>query len=157
MAGATLITQADLEARYPPKNVRAVWCDDGSGQPGPRLAISLAVASRVASAILLKAWPDPAQHVTLVEEDDAVKDAVCDLAMGHGAKAKPEWSGEGRPYSGLEKAAVDRLELLVKAQLRSVGEVKAGKNPNLQTTISSAEDPQYMFAPSKGRPNPGGY
>jgi hypothetical protein len=157
VAGSTLITQADLEARYPPQHVRALWSDTGSGQPGPRLQIALDVASRVASSILLKAWPDPAQHVILADEDPAVKDAICDLAMAHGAKGKPEWSGEGRPYSGLEKSAKDTHEHLAKAQLRSVGEAKAGKNPNLQTTIASPEEPAFMFAPSRGRPNPGGY
>lgn len=153
---ADLVTQADIEARYPADTVRLLWSDKGAGQPGPRLAIAIRVASRMAQAILLKAWSEE-QIAELVDKDDAVKDAICDLAVAHGASKKAEWSGQDRPYAGLDKAARDTLELLVKAKLRSVGEKTAGGNPNVKGSIGSGVDPQYMFAPSKKRPYPGGY
>lgn len=153
---ADLVTQADIEARYPPNVTRLLWSDNGAGQPGPRMAIAIRVASRMAEAILLKAWSEE-QIAELVARDEAVKDAICDLAVAHGAKAKPEWTGQDRPYAGLEKQARETLELLAKAQLRSVGEKTAGSNPNVKGSIGSGVEPQYMFAPSKKRPYPGGY
>lgn len=157
MAGVVYITQADIEARFPTSHVGAVWSNDGSGTPdATRLAKSCSVASRQGDSELMKAWT-PDQIPTLVAEDDAVKDALCDLAMAHGVKGKPEWSGEGAPYAGLRKAALEMLAKLASAQLRSRAEPLAGANPNRRGRITSADSPQFVFAPNAARPRPGGY
>lgn len=156
MPAPALITREDLEERYPPQHVRGVFADDGSREPGPRLPVACAVATRLGEAVLLKAWT--AEQIRgLVAEDEAIKSAFCKLAMYEGADGKPEWMGEGRPYASLRKNALETLELLVKAELRSRAEATVGANPNRKGSVSSPDSPQFMFAPSKGRPRPGGY
>jgi hypothetical protein len=152
-----LITQLDLEERYPPQFVSQVFADDGGLEPGARLAVACVVATRQADAVLMKAWPDRAARQQLVAEDDAVKSAICDLAMYEGMKGKPQWSGQGAPYATLRKDALSMLELLAQGKLRSDAEPKAGGNPNVRGRVSSADCPQFMFAPSNRRPRPGGY
>lgn len=156
MAGPQYIFQADLEQRFKASVVKGVFSDDGGGVAGPRLDQSARVASRQADGVLLKAWTGD-QIATLVAEDEAVWSAVCELAMAHGAEGKPEWSGEGAPFNGLRRRALEMLELLAKAHLRSRGESVAGSNPNVKGSIASPSSPQFMFAPSKGRPFPGGF
>lgn len=156
------ITQADLEERYGPTHVRQIWSPKGSNVPDTaRLGKSCAVASRQADAILAKAWPagtvSPDAIEKLVANDDAVKDAICDLAMAHGVKGKPEWSGEGAPYAGIQAAARKMLEDIARGQLRPRGELEAGSNPNVRGHVRSPDNPQFMFAPSRARPRPGGY
>lgn len=157
MPAPALITREDLEDRYPPQHVLGVFADDGGLEPGPRLAIACLVATRLGQAVLLKAWPDPAQHETLLAEDEAIKSAFCHLAMAEGVVGKPEWSGPGAPYATLRKDALAMLELLAAAQLRSIGEAKAGANPNRKGNVASPDCPPFMFAPSRNRPRPGGY
>lgn len=157
MPAPALITQIDLEERYPPQFVSQVFADNGGLEPGARLAVACVVATRQAQAVLIKGWPDSSQHADLVAEDDAIKSALCDLAMFEGMKGKAAWSGEGAPYSTLRKDALAMLELLVQGQLRSVAEAKAGKNPNVAGRITSPDCPEFMFAPSQRRPRPGGY
>jgi hypothetical protein len=152
-----LITQLDLEERYPPQFVSQVFADDGSLEPGPRLPVACVVATRLGQAVLLKAWKDPAQHAELVAQDDAIKSAFCEIAMFEGMKGKPQWSGQGAPYATLRKDALATLELLVQAQLRSIAERTAGANPNVRGNIRSPDCPQFMFAPNARRPRPGGY
>jgi hypothetical protein len=150
-----LVTQADLEARYTPRVVRQIFSDDGTQNAGPRLAIACETASAQAVALLLKAWSEE-QIVTLAFEDPAVKHAICGLAMAIGAAAKPEWSGEGRPYAGLEKQSISWLKELAAAHIRSRGEAQgAGTNPTIAGRTNKPT-PQYIFAETKGK-RPGGY
>jgi hypothetical protein len=150
-----LVTQADLEARFPAQVVRRVFSDDGSQNPGPRLAVALDEGSRQAEAILLKAW-GLAQIPTLVADDTAVKGAVCRLVMALGAEARPEWSGEGQPYATLRKNARQTLDDLVKAELRSRAEATAGANTNHLPRVSNARSPSFVFAATRGNPKAGG-
>lgn len=152
-----LVTQADLDARYPPNHVARIFCDDGSGLPGPRLAMALDEGSRQAEAILLKGWTSLDSIKKLVDEDSAVKGAICRLVVSLGCEGKPEWSGEGAPYATARKDARQTLEDVARAALRSRGEAVAGKNTNQLTRVSNPQCPPFMFAASKGRPNPGGY
>lgn len=152
---APLVTQADLEARFPANVVRKLFCDDGSSSPGPRLTTALDEGSRQAEAILMKAWGIDSIAL-LVANDTAVKGAVCRLVMALGADARPEWSGEGMPYSTLRRDARQVLEDLVKAQLRSPGEAAAGANQNHLPRVSNARSPNFMFAATKGNPKAGG-
>jgi hypothetical protein len=156
MAGPQYIVQADLEQRFRPDVVKRVFSDDGGGVAGPRLDQSARAASRQADAVLLKAWTVD-QVPLLVAEDEAVWSAVCELAMAHGTEGKPEWSGDGAPFEDLRRRALEMLEMLAKAQLRSRGEAVAGANPNVKGSVSSVESPAFMFAPSRGRPKPGGF
>lgn len=156
MTTPAAITQEDLEERYPPQFVRQVFADNGALSPGPRLPVACVVATRQAEAVLLKGWP-AASIATLIAEDEAVKSAVCDLAMFEGMKGKPQWCGQGAPYATLRKDSLAVLELLAVGQLRSSAEVKAGANPNRKGNISSPDCPPRMFAPTRDRPKPGGY
>jgi hypothetical protein len=158
VAAPALITQEDLEERFPPQFVAQVFSDDGSLEPGDRLAVACAVATRIGQAVLLKGWPDASHHEALVADDEAVKSALCEIAMFEGMKGKPQWSGQGSPYFTLRKDALAVLELLVQGQLRSVAEKgTAGANPNRRGNITSPDCPQFVFAPSNRRPRPGGY
>lgn len=158
MTTPALITQEDIEERYPPQFVWQVFTDDGAAEPGPRLAVACAVATRQAQAVLLKAW-SAEQHAALIAEDEAVKSAVCDLAMFEGIKGKPQWSGQGAPYANLRKDAMAMLQELAAAQLRTIAEGKPGvsANPNRKGNIASPDCPPRMFAPTRARPRPGGY
>lgn len=157
MTTPALITQEDLEEHYPSQFVRQAFSDDGKLQAGPRLAVACAVATRQGESVLLKAWP--AESIpALVRDDEAVKSALCDLAMFEGVKGKPQWSGQGAPYANLRKDALAALELLALGQLRSIAEKgPAGANPNRKGNIASPDSPPFMFAPSRARPRPGGY
>jgi hypothetical protein len=152
-----LITQLDLEERYPPQFVAQVFSDAGRLEPGPRLAVACVVATRLGEAVLMKAWPAREQREALVAEDDAVKSQLCAIAMYEGMQGKPQWCGQGAPYASHRTDALKMLELIVQGQLRSVGEAKAGRNPNVRGRIASADCPQFMFAPNARRPRPGGY
>jgi hypothetical protein len=155
--GPARIDQGDLEKFFPPNHVRALFSDSGSGAPGPRLVLACTVASRRAESILLRAWSLDSIDA-LFEEDEAVVCAACGLAMAIGAMARPEWSGQGAPYQGLEKSSLAALKDLADAQTRSRAETNgAGANPTLKGSISAPKEPQYMFTPSKSRPTRGGY
>lgn len=156
MAGPVYISQADLEDHYTPTVVTNLFDDSGAGTPGPRLNRACAIASRQGDAILLKGW-SPEQIATLVHEDEAVLAALCKLAMAVGGEGKPEWTGEGAPFQTAAKDARAELELLAKAHLRSRAEsAGAGENPNRRGSVSHGT-PQFLFAPSRSKPNPGGF
>lgn len=158
MPGPARITQADLEANFPPNHVRAVFCDDGKKNvPGPRLAAACTRASRRAESILLRAWTSE-QIDVLFAEDEAIKAETCRLAMAYGVEGKVEWTGQGAPYQGLEQAALKALKDLADAEQRSRAEREgAGQNPRVTGNISPTQCPQFMFASTKSRPRRGGY
>lgn len=157
MAGVAYIDQAVLEAEFGQEQVRALFCDDGSGTPNAtRLERCCRIASREADTELLKGWGLEA-IATLVFEDDAAKTAVCKLAMAAGALGKPEWMGPNSPYAGFRDEAFKTLNAIAKANKRSAGESKAGANPHLRGATAAPQSPQFMFAPTRGRPRPGGY
>jgi hypothetical protein len=156
MPAPALITRADLEERFPPQHVRGVFRDDGASEPGPRLAVACAVATRQAEAVLLKAW-SLEQMAGLVAEDEAIKSALCDLAMAEGVKGKPEWMGEGRPYATLRKDALTTLEMLAKAELRTRAERTVGANPNRRGNVGSGDCRAFTFAPARDGSRRGGY
>jgi hypothetical protein len=151
----SLVTQADLEAHYAPKVVRQVFSDDGTQNAGPRLAVACQTGSAQACALLLPAWTEE-QIVTIAAEDPAVKHAICQLVMAIGTEGKPEWSGEGRPYAGLEDRARKWLKDLAAAAIRSRAEAQgAGQNQTIRGRTNKPT-PQYIFAETKGK-RPGGY
>lgn len=153
------ITQADLEARHKPKEVRSAACDDGSGTPGAPLGTALATASRRAQLILGRAWPAQAQFEALVEADEAIKGAICDMAMYELTKRVKAWIGQdGKPLlAQVNKDAEALLNSLADAQLRSAGEAVAGANPMHNPRVNVPEEPQFVFAPSMSNRTPGGY
>lgn len=156
MPGPARIDQGDLEQNFPPKHVRLIFSDDGSGNPGPRLAAACLRASRRAESILLRAWSLESID-KLFEEDEAVMAECCRLAIAYGVQGKTEWSGQGAPYEGTEKAALAALRDLTDGQMRSRGESQgAGTNPTI-TGRSTVPDPQYVFASSAKQPRRGGY
>lgn len=150
------IGQPELEAHYPPGVVRRVFSDDGSGNPGPRLARACLRASRRAESLLLRAWTDE-QITKLFEEDEAVVAATCGLALFYGVEGKTEWTGQGAPYEGLERRCLAELRDLADGKSRSRGEAEgAGTNPTI-TGRSNVPCPQYVFATSAKQPRRGGY
>ena len=157
MPGPARITQADLEANFPQKHVRGVFSDTGQLQPGPRLAAACMRASRRAESILLRAWSLDGIDV-LFEEDEAIRAETCRLAMAYGVEGKTEWTGQGAPYQGLEKAALAALKDLADAEIRSRAEsLGAGANPRVSGNVSAPAEPQYTFAPSRNQPRRGGF
>lgn len=151
-----LVTQADVEARFPPLVVRQLFSDDGSSTPGPRLAAALDEASRQGEALLLAAWPLESIAL-LVQNDSAVKGAICRLVIAIGADGKPEWSGDGAPYQTLEKKARAWLQDLATAAIGSRGEEQAGANTvQLARLQNDRSPPNFMFAATKGNPRAGG-
>jgi hypothetical protein len=156
--GPARIDQGDLESNFAPQHVRRVFSDDGSGNPGPRLAAACLRASRRAESILLRAWPDPTSMDKLFEEDEAIIAETCRLAMAFGVEGKPEWSGQGAPYQGLEKAALAALRDLTDAETRSRAEQNgAGSNPTIRGSIQTPQEPAYVFANSLTQTRRGGY
>jgi hypothetical protein len=155
---AALVTQADLTARFGATRVREVFCDDGGGTVGPRLTTSLAVGSRDAEAELLKAWPSD-QIQTLIDGDEAIKAAVCDLVLADGMSGRPQWQGDGSPAETLRKTALDKLKAYAAAEKRSAAEADAGTNPNARVGVvtSGRRTSDFVFAPSAGRPYPRGF
>lgn len=153
------ITQADIEARHKPKEVRSAACDDGSGTAGPALATAISTASRRAQLILGRAWPTQSQVEALVAGDDAVNGAICDMAMYELTKRVKAWIGQdGKPLlAQVNKDAEAMLNAIADAQLRSNGETGAGANPLHNVRVNSPDDPQFVFAPSLTNRNPGGY
>lgn len=154
------ITQADLELKFTPLQVRRVFADDGSNTPGPRLAAACDEASKIARAILRKSWGSAAVDV-LIADDAGVRGALCTLAMEIGADAHPEWQQAGKgPYTDAGARARKVLEDVAKADLRPEGEVTAGTNPTYAdrfTSPDATDHPQFLFAPSGGKRPTGGY
>lgn len=158
MRAPALITQEDLEERYPPQFVAQVFSDSGSLQPGDRLAVACMVATRLGEAVLKKAWPTAEQRAALVADDEAVKSQLCAIAMFEGMQGKPQWCGQGAPYALLRTDALKMLELITAGQLRSVAEEgTAGPNPNRRGNITTPDCPERMFAATNARPRRGGY
>lgn len=158
MAGVDYITLEDLEGRFGSRQVLRVFADDGRPSAGPRLGRSITGASRQADAILLGAFSLD-QIATLVTEDQAVLDAVCDIAMAEGMKARFEWAGDSTPYTTLASEAKKVLKEVASARLRSAGETVAGANPNARAGLVSTERSPHTFivAPSRSRPVRGGF
>lgn len=157
MPGPARIDQGDLEANFPPQHVRRIFCDDGSGNPGPRLAKACLRASRRAEAILLRAWTLE-QIDVLFAEDDSIVAESCRLAIAFGVDGKTEWSGQGAPYQGAEKAALAALRDLTDAETRSRAEsLGAGTNPTIKGSIGTPREPAYVFANSINQTRRGGY
>jgi hypothetical protein len=155
---AALVTQADLTARFTATRVKEVFCDDGGGTIGPRLATSLAVGSRDAEAELLRAWPSD-KIQTLVDGDEAIKAAVCDLVLADGMSGRPQWQGEGSPVESMRKTALDKLKAYAAAEKRSKAEAEAGANPNARVGIVTTGRPEstFVFAPNAASPRPRGF
>jgi hypothetical protein len=115
------------------------------------------VASRRAEMLLLRAWSDPQIDVLFVE-DEAVKMFTAQLAMAYGVVGRPEWSGQGSPYVGLEQSALKALKDLADAELRSRAEAQgAGVNPRESGSMTSPSDPQFVFTRDRVSPSRGGY
>ncbi len=155
---AARITLEDLEKRFTPRRVRELFTDDGSNTPNAdRLAEALEEASRQGDAILRRVWKDEASLAALVTDDAAVRGAYCALAMAIGSEARPEWirQGEG-PYTKIADRARRVLKDITDAELRPKGEETAGENPMHRARIV-APDPQFEFAPVKGKPQTGGF
>lgn len=157
MAGAIDIGLDDLYRSYNPETVRSIFCDNGSGRPGPRLEESLAIARRMGDAQLLKAWT-LAQIETLVVEDVAIRALMCRLTIAVGGQAKIEWAGDPsqNPFALLEKNTISALGSIALGQTRSAGESVAGANPNISGSTTTT-CPKRMFAPTREHPRRGGY
>lgn len=152
------LTLADLEAKFGPSIVRQVFCDDGSGEPGPRLTSALRSGRRIGDAVLLTAWTLD-QINELVANDDAVRSAMLSLALSEGMEGRIEWDSDGGQRERLRKSALETLKLLAKAEERSVAETTAGRNPhssigrvNTRTTPNT-----FVFAPTRSQPRRGGF
>jgi hypothetical protein len=124
---------------------------------GPRLATACLVASRIAESLLLKAW-SLEQIDELFAEDQAIVALTCQIAMGWGTSGRAEWSGQGAPFEGLQKAAEGALDKIAAGAMRSRGESHgAGVNATITGRQDAPPDPQFMFAPNRLRPRRGGY
>lgn len=159
MAGAIDIALSDLEGRFAANLVRGVFCDNGSGQPGPRLQRSISSGRRIADALLLKAWSET-QIETLIAEDEAIRGAVLDLILSEGMAGRMEWDVPGGPRSSLRKNGMETLKLLAEAELRSIAENHgAGTNPHTRrASVRTERNPHtFIFAPSKAQPRRGGF
>lgn len=148
----------DLVERFGPNLVRQVFCDNGSGTPGPRLFRSLKSGRRIADSVLLAAWSQE-QIETLVAEDDAVRGSALDLVLSEGMAGKLEWDVEGGARDRLRKAALENLRMLVKGEQRSTAEKTAGANPHIRAgRVNTQRTPHtFIFAPSRAKPRPGGF
>jgi hypothetical protein len=155
MSGAMTLTQSDMELRFGADYVRQVFGDDGSGRAGARLAPSLLVARRTADAILMTAWAaDTIEKI--LDEDDAVRAAVLDLAMSEGMAGRPTWDFTDGPRSSLRKAGIESLKLLADGERRSISEtVSAGTNPH--TRKAKVNTVERVFAPTREKPIRGGF
>lgn len=151
-------SQADLEAQFGPEQVRRVFSDDGLTVSSAALAAAIARASRVVDSVLARAWPDAVTRAT-VAGDEGVKAIASTLAMHYGYQRRPEMRSDASPEGPLAKDA-DRaladLDRIAKGELRP--EVAdGGTNQNVVGRLTTPQTPQFMFAPSRGRPRPGGY
>jgi hypothetical protein len=156
------ITQADIEARHKPREVRSAACDDGSGVAGTSLTTAIATACRRGQLILGRAWPAQSQIEALVAGDDAINGALCDMAMYELTKRVKAWIGpDGKPLLfQVNKDAEAMLTAIADAQLRSNGEATAGLNPRYADRVNipvASQETQFVFAPTVGKPTPGGY
>jgi hypothetical protein len=132
------ITQADIELKHKPQEVRGASCDDGSGVAGPRLAAAIAAACRRGQLILGRAWPTQAQIELLVANDEAVKGALVDMAFYELVKGIKSWIGpDGKClFAGPNKDAEALLNGVADAELRSNGEATAGVNPRYADRVN---------------------
>lgn len=152
------ITQADLEARFTPRQVQRVFTDDGANTVGPRLELALEEASKIARAILRKSWPGATNLDALIANDASIIGAIATIAMELGANAHPEWQnadGTG-PYSKAGIAARATLTAVAAAELRPESEAQAGANPTYIDRVT-APDPNFIFAPVNGKNSGGGF
>jgi hypothetical protein len=155
---ADYVTFAQMTASFTARQVRETFTDDGAATMN-ETAFNEAVeaASGIADAILGKAWPDATSRAEIAA-DPAVNYQIRIIVMHLGAGRKPEWRGPGgNPYESDRKLAEKTLERIAVAGLRPAAESTAGANPNVGGATNVPESPQFVFAPSVGRPNTGGY
>lgn len=159
MTGTVDIYLSDLEEQFDPGLVRQVFCDDGSGVPGPRLFTSCSVARAFADAVLLKAWTLE-EIETLILEDPAIKSGVLDLVLAQGMKGRLMWDTKDGPRETFFKSGMNTLNLVVDGQLRSRAESRGvTKNPHVSMgRVNTQRTPhEFVFAPSRSRPIRGGF
>lgn len=158
MAGAIDISLSDLERKFGSRQVSLTFSDDGSGDPGVRLFDAISSARRIGDAVLLKAW-SAEQIETLVSEDSAIRTEILKLVLAEGMLAHLEWEDPNGTRRALRKEALDALDLLVKAELRSRAEAIAGENPHATSIkVRTQRTPHtFVFAPSAAKPNRGGF
>lgn len=156
MAGTVDVTYSDLVARFGAELPRQVFCDDGSGTPGPRLTTSLRSGRRLADTVLLKAWTRE-QIEVLVAEDDAIRGAILDIVISDGMLGRLQWESETGMRVTLRKQGIDTLKMLVSSELESVGSEVAGKRMNTEGVRVGRVPASFSMAPSKSRPTRGGF
>jgi len=156
MAGAVDITYSDLVDRFGSEMCRQVFCDDGSGTPGPRLTASLRSGRRLADTVLLKAWTRE-QIEVLVAEDDAVRGAILDIAMSEGMMGRLQWESDTGARVTLRKQGIESLKLLVSGELESAASETAGPRIAKEAVRVARVPVAFSMAPSKARPNRGGF
>jgi hypothetical protein len=155
MAGPVYICQDDLEDRYGARRVLDTFSDDGRNMT-PRLGQACRVASRKVESILGSGWSFE-QIATLIKEDEAILACVCDLAMADGIESgRPEWAAvDNPPFARADKNARALLLQYANGELDSRGEAKAGANPHKR--VGKVRTRKILFAPTKDRPQRGGY
>lgn len=156
---AVYVTQAQCESRFTPRTFRSWFIDDGSGTPNAALITdALEEGSRKAQAILGKAGWDDDAITAMASADASVRGPICDLVASLGMRRKIEFWGEGPTprWRALEKSGEDALEDIVQARRRPAGEAQAGANPIYETRVTAPE-PNFVFAPSGGKNQSGGF
>jgi hypothetical protein len=154
---ANPVTQAMLERRYPPLTVRRTFSDDGTGVAGERLQTALDEAYDVVDMRLRKVWGTDGIEA-LVSGSEALTGVVCRIAMALGAGGRLEYRTEDKsPLDAEIQSALKTVDQITRADLRPSSESAAGANPMYSDRTNAPEEPQFVFAPSRGRPAPGGY
>jgi len=142
-----LVTQSEVEERFTPIQLQRLYIDDGGNAPGTAFATAIKSASRRAAMILKAAGWDAESIYKLVSDDDALKDAVCDMVMHFGTKRRTEWYVDGTPpFQAVFKEAVAMFKEVAQANVRPISEEDAGQNQMWDERINANEDPEFVFA-----------
>ncbi len=129
-------------------------------EPAPRNLIVEAMLddanSDVISRLLNKGYS--LEVLKALRPDPKLKRLAAGIFMGYAGERRTEWlnaNGDG-PYEGLRRRAREELAKHATGELRLSLEPKKGSNTQVGGKLSKQPDPNFIFAPTRDRPQGAG-
>ena len=158
MAEVKFICLEDVELRFGAERMEQLLNDDGTGTPEPLIVEAMLddANSDVISRLLNKGYS--LEVLKALRPDPKLKRLAAGIFMGYAGALLTQWlnaNGDG-PYEGLRRRAREELAKHATGELRLSLEPKKGSNTQVGGKLSKQPDPNFIFAPTRDRPQGAG-
>ena len=158
MAEVEFICLEDVELRFGAERMEQLLDDDGDGIPDDLIVEAMLddANSDVISRLMNKGYS--LEALKSLRGDPKLKRFAAAIFMGYAGERRTEWlnaNGDG-VYEGLRKRARADLKLHATGELRLSLEPKKGSNTQVGGKLSKQPDPNFIFAPTRDRPQGAG-